>query len=293
VNRNYTGSPIGWRRAKPRLEVPKFFARPPRGKRPLRDWLDDAMTVANTVAGPHIHNTQERIEPMEMTGEFRIPAPRERVWQALNDPEVLKQAIPGCQTIEKLSDTEFAARVRAKVGPVSATFGGKVNLSDLDPPKAYTISGEGNGGVAGFAKGSAKVQLDDESGDATVLRYEVQAHVGGKLAQIGSRLIDATSRKMAEDFFGKFAAVVSPAAAASDAAAAAEAVPAEGSPTSELFEGVPQAEPSPAGPNPAEWHSALAVSTPSRRLSPAIWVTGLTAAIAAILYYFTRKGGAR
>ena len=147
---------------------------------------------------------------MEMTGEFRIPAPRERVWHGLNDPEILKQAIPGCQTIDKVSDTEFTAKVRAKVGPVSATFGGKVNLTDLDPPKGYTISGEGNGGVAGFAKGSAKVSLDEDGNEATVLRYEVQAHVGGKLAQIGSRLIDATSRKMAEDFFTRFVAAVSP-----------------------------------------------------------------------------------
>jgi uncharacterized protein len=252
-----------------------------------------ACRVANSVGGPHIHSTQERIEPMDMTGEFRIPAPRERVWQALNDPGVLKQAIPGCQTIEKVSDTEFAARVRAKVGPVSATFDGKVNLSDLDPPKAYTISGEGSGGVAGFAKGSAKVQLDAESGDATMLRYEVQAHVGGKLAQIGSRLIDATSRKMAEDFFGKFAEVVSPAAAGSGAAAAPEAGVASGPQTAEVVKGAPQAEPSPAGPSPSELHSAPTDGTPSRRLSPAVWVTGLTAAIAAILYYFTRKGGAR
>ena len=146
---------------------------------------------------------------MEMTGEFRIPAPRDRVWQALNDPETLKRAIPGCQTIEKVTDTEFTAKVVAKVGPVRATFGGKVNLTDLDPPKAYTISGEGNGGVAGFAKGSAKVNLDEESDDATRLRYEVQAHVGGKLAQIGSRLIDATSRKMADEFFGNFVTAIS------------------------------------------------------------------------------------
>ena len=147
---------------------------------------------------------------MEMTGEFRIPAPRQRVWQGLNDPEILKQAIPGCQTIEKVSDTEFTAKVVAKVGPVKATFNGKVTLSDLDPPKAYTIAGEGTGGVAGFAKGSAKVALDEDGGEATVLHYEVAAHVGGKLAQIGSRLIDGTSRKMAEDFFARFAAVIAP-----------------------------------------------------------------------------------
>src|SRR5690349_14848454 len=137
---------------------------------------------------PH-SRLQERNLPMEMTGEFRIPAPRQRVWEGLNDPEILKSSIPGCQTIEKLSDTEFTAKVLAQVGPVRANFAGKVTLSDLDPPQAYTIAGEGNGGVAGFAKGSAKVNLA-EDGDATVLNYAVQAHVGGKLAQIGSRLID-------------------------------------------------------------------------------------------------------
>jgi carbon monoxide dehydrogenase subunit G len=146
---------------------------------------------------------------MDMTGERRIPAPRQRVWEGLNDPEVLKQCIPGCETIEKLSDTEFTAKVRARVGPVSAHFAGKVTLSDLDPPSGYTISGEGTGGVAGFAKGGAKVSLDEESGE-TVLRYTVQAQVGGKLAQIGSRLIDATARKMADDFFNRFVGVMSP-----------------------------------------------------------------------------------
>jgi carbon monoxide dehydrogenase subunit G len=146
---------------------------------------------------------------MDMQGERRIPAPRQAVWERLNDAETLKQCIPGCQEIEKTSDTEFTAKVRAKVGPVSANFTGKVTLSDLNPPQGYTISGEGQGGVAGFAKGSAKVALDEEGGD-TVLRYGVQAQVGGKLAQIGSRLIDATARKMADDFFGKFVALMSP-----------------------------------------------------------------------------------
>ena len=219
---------------------------------------------------------------MEMTGEFRIPAPRERVWKALNDPEVLKQAIPGCQSIEKVSDTEFTAKVRAKVGPVSANFGGKVNLTDLDPPKAYTISGEGTGGVAGFAKGSAKVNLEEDGGEATLLRYEVQAHVGGKLAQIGSRLIDATSRKMADDFFAHFAAVIAPEQAASplpdtvaDAGEAAQVARVS------------------VEPIPAEREATIASSTPTGRLSPAVWVTALTAIIALMLYYFTRHGGPR
>ena len=146
---------------------------------------------------------------MEMHGERRIPAPRQAVWEGLNDPETLKICIPGCETIEKVSDTEFTAKVVARVGPVKATFSGKVTLSDLNPPQGYTISGEGQGGVAGFAKGGAKVNLEEEDGE-TVLRYDVQSQVGGKLAQIGSRLIDATARKLADEFFGKFVAAMSP-----------------------------------------------------------------------------------
>lgn len=147
---------------------------------------------------------------MEMHGERRIPASREAVWARLNDPDTLKECIPGCQSVEKMSDTEFTAKVRAKVGPVSANFAGKVTLSDLDPPAGYTISGEGTGGVAGFAKGSAHVTLE-EDGAETVLRYGVEAQIGGKLAQIGSRLIDGTAKKMADDFFSRFVTVMSPA----------------------------------------------------------------------------------
>src|SRR6266446_4536354 len=150
--------------------------------------------VAIGIPKDHTRVTQERITPMEMTGEFRIPAPRQRVWEALNDPEILKQSIPGCQTLERVSDTEFDGKVVASVGPVRATFGGKVRLSDLDPPQSYTINGEGSGGVAGFAKGGAKVNLAEDGG-ATVLHYEVRAQVGGKLAQVGSRLIDGVARK--------------------------------------------------------------------------------------------------
>lgn len=140
---------------------------------------------------------------MDMTGEYRIPAPREAVWRALNDPEVLKASIPGCESVEKLSDTEFQAKVTAAVGPVKARFGGKVTLSDIDPPNGYTISGEGQGGAAGFAKGGAKVKLAPD-GEGTLLSYQVTASVGGKLAQVGSRLIDGVSKKMAEEFFTRF-----------------------------------------------------------------------------------------
>jgi len=144
---------------------------------------------------------------MDMTGEYRIEASRDEVWAALNDTEILKRCIPGCQRIEKASPTNFTADVVAKVGPVKAKFSGAVTLSDLDPPNGYTISGEGKGGVAGFASGGAKVKLEDDGG-ATILKYEVNAKVGGKLAQIGSRLIDATAKKMANEFFGKFADLV-------------------------------------------------------------------------------------
>src|SRR6478609_9229036 len=131
---------------------------------------------------------------MDMNGEYQIAAPRQRVWQALNDPEVLRQCIPGCEEIVKLSDVEWTAKVVAKVGPVKAKFAGKVTLSDIDPPNGYTITGEGSGGAAGFGKGGAAVKLAPDGDDATLLNYTAHAQVGGKLAQIGSRLIDGTAR---------------------------------------------------------------------------------------------------
>ncbi len=144
---------------------------------------------------------------MEMSGENRIAASREKVWAALNDPAVLKASIPGCQVLEKTSDTEMTATVQARVGPVKATFNGHVTLSNIDPPNGYTITGEGKGGVAGFAKGGADVKLTPD-GDGTILAYKVNAQVGGKLAQIGGRLIDATAKQMADQFFTAFAASV-------------------------------------------------------------------------------------
>ena len=144
---------------------------------------------------------------MEITGEYRIEASRQKVWDALNDPEILKQSIPGCEEIERISDTELAAKVVAKVGPVKAKFSGQVTISDLDPPNSYRISGEGKGGAAGFAKGGANISLKSD-GEATILSYEVDATVGGKLAQLGARLIDGTAKKMAGDFFKNFAEVV-------------------------------------------------------------------------------------
>ncbi|HEY9569271.1 MAG TPA: carbon monoxide dehydrogenase subunit G [Thalassobaculum sp.] len=145
---------------------------------------------------------------MDMTGQHTIAAPRQTVWEALNDPDVLKQCIPGCEEIERTGDDGFTAKVSVKVGPVKAKFTGAVTLSDIDPPNGYTISGEGKGGAAGFAKGGAKVGLTEaEGGAATVLAYEVNAAVGGKRAQIGARLIDSTARKDANDFFETFSEI--------------------------------------------------------------------------------------
>ncbi|HEY2616954.1 MAG TPA: carbon monoxide dehydrogenase subunit G [Acetobacteraceae bacterium] len=149
---------------------------------------------------------------MDMTGERRIEAPRQTVWQALNDPTVLKASIPGCESLEKLSDTDMKATAAVRIGPISSRFSGAVHLSDLDPPNGYTISGEGQGGVAGFAKGGAKVRLED-AGGGTLLRYEVHAQVGGKIAQLGARLIDASAKQMADAFFDRFSNQVAPAPA--------------------------------------------------------------------------------
>jgi len=146
---------------------------------------------------------------MKMQGEVLLPAGRDVVWAKLNDPAVLKACIPGCDELTKDDDTHFSAVARIKLGPVKATFKGKVALSELDPPNGYTISGEGEGGIAGFAKGGAKVALSDADGGGTKLRYDVDAQVGGKIMQLGSRLIDSVAKKYADEFFAKFAEAVS------------------------------------------------------------------------------------
>lgn len=189
---------------------------------------------------------------MDMTGEHRIAASRQAVWDALNDPETLKSSIPGCESIEKLSDTEFTATVVAKVGPVKAKFKGKVTLSDLDPPNSYTIAGEGQGGAAGFAKGGAEVRLVSE-GAETVLSYTAKATVGGKLAQIGSRLVDAAARKTADEFFAAFAQVVATAQAG--------------------------AEPPAALPKPP----LARLEAPGRGIGPWVWVAALIVFVLAVL----------
>ena len=201
---------------------------------------------------------------MQMTGEYQIPAPRETVWRALNDPEILRQSIPGCESLEKLSETELTAKVAIAIGPVKARFTGKVTLGDLDPPNGYTISGEGQGGVAGFGKGKAAVKLADNAG-GTTLSYTSEAQVGGKLAQLGARLIDSTAKKLADDFFKRFVAAVS--APVQAAAAAAD--------------GAAPAATATAAPAPA----AAAGGT---RLPPAVWITGLIVVVAVVLYFALR-----
>jgi uncharacterized protein len=165
---------------------------------------------------------------MDMTGERRILAPRQVVWQKLNDPEVLKASIPGCDNLEKLSDTEMKATAAVKIGPMSARFSGTVHLADIDAPNGYTISGEGQGSI-GFAKGGAKVRLEDADG-GTTLRYEVNAQVGGKMAQLGARLIDASAKQMADAFFDRFSVLVAP----PEVAAPLAATPVEYRPTPTL-----------------------------------------------------------
>ena len=145
---------------------------------------------------------------MEMSGEHLIKANKQEVWDSLNDPEILKKAIPGCESIEKTSENELVATVKAKVGPVSAKFNGKVTLSNINPPNSYTISGEGQGGPAGFGKGSADVSLEEAGENSTILKFSATAQVGGKLAQIGTRLIDGAAKKIAGQFFENFANIL-------------------------------------------------------------------------------------
>jgi carbon monoxide dehydrogenase subunit G len=143
-----------------------------------------------------------------MAGEVQLPATRDLVWGKLNDTDTLRASIPGCEQLDRLSETEFHAIAVTKIGPVKARWKGKVRLSDLDPPNGYKISGEGEGGVAGFAKGGAAVTLTDKDG-GTLLSYNVEAQIGGKLAQLGQRLVAGAAKKMADEFFNKFAAAVS------------------------------------------------------------------------------------
>lgn len=187
---------------------------------------------------------------MELTGQERIAAPRAHVWQALNDPEILKACIPGCESIEMLSPTEMKARVALKLGPIKTSFAGQVTLSNIDPPNGYTISGEGSGGSAGGARGSADVKLTEDAG-ATLLNYNVSSQVSGKVAQLGGRLIDAAAQKLAGDFFGRFRELVS----APPTLAGAERTAAPDSASSTV------SGPTTRPQSPWRWFIALAVGT--------------------------------
>lgn len=214
---------------------------------------------------------------MEMTGEQLVPASQQDTWTALNDPQVLKACVPGCESITPTGENEYQVLMVAKVGPVSAKFKGKLTLSDVRPPDSYSISFEGQGGPAGFAKGGAQVRLAAEGGH-TRLAYDVKANVGGKLAQIGSRLIDGTARKMADDFFTRFAAIVGGPAPAETTAAAPV------SPTA------PGLEPTAADAVVAEGNIPYVPDSGATRgsLPPWVWIVGLAVVVAILLALFAR-----
>jgi len=200
---------------------------------------------------------------MKLSGEHLIPASQQTVWEALNDADMLRACLPGCETLEKVSDTEMTAKITTKIGPVKATFTGDVTLSDLDPPNGYKLSGEGQGGAAGFASGSASVNLSEQDG-GTLLRYEVEARVGGKLAQIGSRLIDSVTKKLAAQFFTSLVEKLSP-----DDATDAEPQSAEST------------ESAPATATPA----AAAASAPKRGIPTPIWAIGIIGLVAVLILW--------
>jgi uncharacterized protein len=212
---------------------------------------------------------------MELNEEKRIPAPQDAVWRAIMDPDVLKVCIPGCESVDKKSDTEFTARVVVAVGPVKAKFTGEVTLSDIDAPNGCTISGKGSGGVAGFGKGSAVVKLRTE-GAETVLAYRVNASVGGKLAQIGQRLIDSTAKKLADEFFANFVKAVTGANPAAPAAAPSPAL---------------ASTPAAAASAPAASVAAPSAAAPVTTVAGSGWgkVIVIAAAGFAVLWYFARR----
>jgi len=197
---------------------------------------------------------------MEMTGEQRIAAPRQRVWEALNDPEVLRACIPGCQSLDRNGDNGFTAVAEVKIGPIGARFKGNVTLNDLDPPNGYTIEGSGNGGVAGNAKGAAKVRLSDDAG-GTLVSYDVDAQVGGRMAQLGGPIIDATAKQLAGKFFSRFGEIVSGEATAAPATEAPATATATTAPTTAAPApfAIPAPAPAPAGA-PWPWIIALALA---------------------------------
>lgn len=193
---------------------------------------------------------------MEMSNTRVVPAPRERVWRALNDPDTLKACIPGCETFERTAEDSYRTVVAAKIGPVSARFNGNVRLLDIDAPNAYTLRFEGQGGAAGFANGQAQVSLSEAEAGQTSLTYTVKAQVGGKLAQIGSRLVDGAAAKLAEDFFARFV----------DRVAA---------PPAEIAAQAPAVAPEVEGPGTGRWVRVLAIGI----------------LVALLIYLYARAGG--
>lgn len=230
---------------------------------------------------------------MDMSGEQRIPAPRDAVWRALNDPDVLRASIPGCKELAKTSDTHMTATVVLKVGPVSARFQGAVTLTDLDPPNGYRIVGEGQGGVAGFAKGEARVTLEEDGPSATLLRYTVDAQVGGKLAQLGARLIDATARQMSAAFFTRFAQEIM---ARQEGAAAQPQPETQPEAAAAATAATPSAAPAAPAASPAPLRPAHASAAPASAL-PAGWAAAAIAlafAAGGLVFYLlgSARGGA-
>ena len=205
---------------------------------------------------------------MDFSGRYLIPASPAIVWAALNDAEILKSCIPGCEKMTKTDDTHVDAVATLKIGPVKATFKGNVALENLDPPHRATLKGEGQGGVAGFAKGEAEIVLTPE-GDGTVLTYTAKANIGGKLAQIGQRLIDGAAKQIADDFFGRFAGAIAAASAVGSAGPAGEVV---------LDSGMPSIEPPTT--------DGLAATEKREGMAPEIWVVGLVAVIIILLVLF-------
>src|SRR5271168_2319423 len=195
---------------------------------------------------------------MEFKGHYLIPASPQKVWNSLNDPQILRQCVPGCERMDKTDDTHFNAAAVLKIGPVKATFNANIALDNLDPPRRCTLKGEGQGGVAGFARGEAEVVLTPE-GDGTVLSYTAQAQIGGKLAQIGQRLIDGAAKQIADDFFVRFAAAVA---------------------------NVPDAAVETPMPAPEIAPQTTAPVEPRGGLAPEVWVIGLIALIAILLLLF-------
>jgi carbon monoxide dehydrogenase subunit G len=189
----------------------------------------------------HGESLQEGSIDMNMTGEQRIAAPRQRVWEALNDPEILRASIPGCQSLDKEANDRFTAVVEVKVGPIGARFKGAVSLTDLNPPNGYTLILQGSGGISGSVKGSAKLRLSEDAG-STLILYEVEAQVGGRMAQLGGPVIDATAKQLAGKFFGRFGEIVGGAAKPAEPArtgAAASPVPTGAPATSSPSGGLP------------------------------------------------------